>query len=91
MAARDPYSEELKEKWDKLFKRRVKRDRAVILRDGELQALEGTAGDVLPKEGKIFCTWNTTVSVEVLIEKIGVLSPAKQHELDVALSLAGRD
>src|SRR5207248_5419041 len=32
--ARDPYSDELKEKWDKLFKRRVKRDRAVILRDG---------------------------------------------------------
>jgi hypothetical protein len=29
--------------------------------------------------------------VEFLIEKIGVLSPAKQHELDVALSLAGRE
>ena len=45
----------------------------------------------LPKDGKIFCTWETTVSVEFLIEKIGVLSPAKRHELDIALSLAGRE
>src|SRR5262245_33617397 len=51
--ARDPYTEELKEKWDKLFKKKVKRDRAVILREGELQALEGTAGEHLAKEGKI--------------------------------------
>jgi NPCBM/NEW2 domain len=51
--ARDPHSPELKEKWDKLFKRKARRDRAVIFRDGELQALEGTAGEVLPKEGKI--------------------------------------
>jgi mRNA interferase MazF len=39
----------------------------------------------------IFCTWRTIVSVEFLIDKIGVLSAAKQHELDVALSLAGRE
>jgi mRNA interferase MazF len=45
----------------------------------------------LPMEGKIFCTWETTVGVECLIEKIGVLSPAKQHELGIALSLAGRE
>jgi len=51
--ARDPHSAELKEGWDKIFKRKVRRDRVVIFRNGELQALEGTAGDVLPKEGKI--------------------------------------
>jgi mRNA interferase MazF len=51
----------------------------------------GVVRVALPKDGKIFCTWEMTVSVEFLIEKIGVLSPAKQHELDIALSLAGRE
>jgi mRNA interferase MazF len=51
----------------------------------------GVVRVALPKDGKIFCTWETTVSVEFLIEKIGVLSPAKRHELDIALSLAGRE
>ena len=45
----------------------------------------------LPTAGKIFCTWGTTVSAASLIEKIGVLSAAKRHELDVALSLAGHE
>jgi mRNA interferase MazF len=51
----------------------------------------GVVRVALPKDGKIFCTWETTVSLEFLIEKIGVLSPAKRHELDIALSLAGRE
>ncbi|MEV6930421.1 hypothetical protein AB0M46_38880 [Dactylosporangium sp. NPDC051485] len=51
----------------------------------------GVVRVALPKDGKIFCTWEMTVSVEFLIEKIGVLSPAKQHELDIALSLTGAD
>ena len=54
-------------------------------------AESGVVRVALPKDGEIFCTWRTTVSVELLIEKIGVLSAAKQHELDVALSLAGRE
>lgn len=43
----------------------------------------------LPKDGKIFCTWGTTVSEGSLVARVGILSPAKQHELDVALALAG--
>ncbi|WP_433343788.1 hypothetical protein [Micromonospora sp. CA-111912] len=49
----------------------------------------GVVRVALPKDGKIFCTWSTTISEEYLIERIGTLSPAKQHELDVALELAG--
>ncbi|MGC4807002.1 hypothetical protein [Micromonospora sp. DT233] len=51
----------------------------------------GVVRVALPRDGRIFCTWGTTVSVEFLVERIGVLTPAKQHELDVALSLAGRE
>ncbi|MFF5233237.1 hypothetical protein [Dactylosporangium sp. NPDC000521] len=51
----------------------------------------GVVRVALPEDGRIFCTWETTASVEFLLEKIGVLSPAKQHELDIALSLAGRE
>jgi mRNA interferase MazF len=43
----------------------------------------------LPQDGKIFCTWGTTVSEESLVNRVGTLSPAKLHELDVALALAG--
>lgn len=49
----DPLSPQLRDKWDKVFKERVKRDRVVIYRDGELNTLPGTFGDLLPKEGKI--------------------------------------
>lgn len=50
----------------------------------------GVVRVVLPKAGKIYCTWGTTVGKEALLKRIGTLSPAKQHELDVALALAGR-
>ncbi|AEV85389.1 hypothetical protein ACWT_4369 [Actinoplanes sp. SE50] len=43
----------------------------------------------LPREGKVFCTWEATVSVDSLVERIGTLSPAKLRELDTALALAG--
>jgi hypothetical protein len=49
----DPQNGQLREQWDKVFKDRVKRDRVVLLRDGELNTLSGTFGEVLPKEGKI--------------------------------------
>ena len=49
----------------------------------------GVVRVALPKDGKIFCTWGTTVSEESLCTRVGTLSPAKQHELDVALALAG--
>jgi mRNA interferase MazF len=54
-------------------------------------AQSGVVRLALPKAGKIFCTWGTTVSAESLLERIGTLGPAKLHELDVALALAGRE
>ena len=54
-------------------------------------AESGVVRVALPKAGKIFCTWGTTVGEESLLKRIGTLSPAKQHELDVALALAGRE
>jgi mRNA interferase MazF len=54
-------------------------------------AQSGVVRVALPKDGKIFCTWATTVSEESLLDRIGILSPPKQHELDVALALAGRE
>ncbi|GIF17076.1 hypothetical protein [Actinoplanes teichomyceticus] len=59
-------------------------------------AREGLAEDgvvrvALPRDGKIFCTWTTSVGAEYLIERIGVLSPAKQRELDVAMQLSGAE
>jgi mRNA interferase MazF len=49
----------------------------------------GVVRVALPKDGKIFCTWATAVSGESLIKRVGTLSPAKQHELDVALAVVG--
>ncbi len=43
----------------------------------------------LPQAGTVFCTWMVTLAAEHLIERIGVLSPAKLRELDVAMKLAG--
>src|SRR3954464_11569843 len=40
-------------------------------------AESGVVRVALPKEGKIFCTWSTTVGEESLIKRIGTLSPAK--------------
>jgi mRNA interferase MazF len=54
-------------------------------------AESGVVRVALPKAGKIFCTWDTTVGEESLLKRIGTLSPAKQHELDVALALADRE
>ncbi|MEV0811436.1 hypothetical protein [Micromonospora sp. NPDC050200] len=54
-------------------------------------AESGVVRVALPKAGKIFCTWGTTVGEESLLKRIGTLSSAKQHELDVALALAGRE
>jgi mRNA interferase MazF len=56
-------------------------------------AQEGLAEDGvvrvgLPIDGKIFCTWMLSLGGEYLIERIGVLSPAKQRELDVAMELS---
>jgi len=52
-------------------------------------AEEGVVRVALPLEGKIFCTWGLTVKEKFLIERIGICSPEKLHELDVAMELAG--
>jgi mRNA interferase MazF len=49
----------------------------------------GVVRVALPQDGTIFCTWQASVDPDNLIERIGVLSPQKLHELDVALQLAG--
>jgi mRNA interferase MazF len=54
-------------------------------------AEEGVVRVALPMDGKIFCTWMLSLSGEYLIERIGVLSPAKQRELDVAMALSAAE
>jgi len=45
----------------------------------------------LPREGTVFCTWLVTLTPEYLIERVGMLSPAKVREVDNALRLARLD
>lgn len=52
-------------------------------------AEEGVVRIALPQDGTMFCTWAMSLSEEFLMERIGVCSPEKLHELDVAMELAG--
>ena len=52
-------------------------------------AQTGVVRVALPVNTKIFCTWILSLSDDYLIERIGVLSPLKQHELDIAMALSG--
>jgi mRNA interferase MazF len=61
----------------------------VLLGAPEGLAAAGVVRVALPQDGKIFCSWGTTLEEEHLIERIGVLSPAKLRQLDIALELAG--
>ncbi len=54
-------------------------------------AEDGVVRVVLPRDGKIFCTWMLSLGEEDLIERIGVLPPTKRLELDVALQLSGAE
>jgi mRNA interferase MazF len=54
-------------------------------------AEDGVVRVALPMDGKIFCTWMLSLGGEYLIERIGVVSPAKQRELDVAMELSGAE
>ena len=51
-------------------------------------AEEGVVRVALPQNGTIFCTWAMSLSEEFLIERIGVCSPEKLHELNAAIELA---
>ncbi|SDT00259.1 hypothetical protein [Actinoplanes derwentensis] len=61
----------------------------VFLGVAEGLAAPGVVRVALPRADMVFCTWQTTVGREHLVERIGVLGPAKIRELDVALELAG--
>lgn len=43
----------VKKKFDEVVARKIRRDRVLILRDGELNPLEGTLGEIDPKAGTI--------------------------------------
>ena len=51
-------------------------------------AEEGVVRVALPQNGTIFCTWAMSLSEEFLIERIGVCSPEKLHELNATIELA---
>jgi mRNA interferase MazF len=55
--------------------------------DGLLDA--GVVRVALPRDGRVFCTWQLTLTQEVLIRRVGELSPATIGQLDNALQLAG--
>jgi mRNA interferase MazF len=52
-------------------------------------AEDGVVRLALPQDGTIFCTWEASLTGDALIERIGVCSPEKLRELDVAMELAG--
>ncbi|MGK5682542.1 hypothetical protein [Actinoplanes sp. URMC 104] len=61
----------------------------VFLGAEEGLAATGVVRVALPRDGRIFCTWGATLDEACLVRRLGALSAAKQHELDVALTLAG--
>jgi mRNA interferase MazF len=48
----------------------------------------GVVRVAFPRAGKIFCTWETALAADDLIERIGVLSPETQRQLEVVMRLA---
>jgi mRNA interferase MazF len=50
--------------------------------------VEGVVRVALPRNGHIFCTWETAVTADDLLSQAGTLSAEKQRELDTALRLA---
>lgn len=68
---RDAQNSNLKDKFDALAGKRIKRDRIVIVRDGELNALEGSLGDVDAKGTTIkFKSESTGTVVDVPFERL---------------------
>ncbi|AKH86183.1 growth inhibitor PemK [Streptomyces sp. CNQ-509] len=51
---------------------------------------EGVLRFAFPRPGLTPCTWLTTVARDDLIERVGVLSPAKLSEIEEALHAAGQ-
>lgn len=67
----DAGNKELKKKWDELATPKLKRDRLIILREGELNLLEGVLGEA-DAEGKTiqFKRDGSDSAVAVLLEKV---------------------
>ncbi|MEO3844313.1 type II toxin-antitoxin system PemK/MazF family toxin [Streptomyces sp. B22F1] len=51
---------------------------------------DGVLRFAFPRPGLTPCTWLTTVARDDLIERLGVLSPAKLSEIEEALHAAGQ-
>jgi mRNA interferase MazF len=49
---------------------------------------DGVVRVAFPREGQIFCTWETALTAEDLIERAGMLSAEKRRELEIVLRLA---
>jgi mRNA interferase MazF len=49
---------------------------------------DGVVRVAFPREGHIFCTWETALTADDLIERAGVLSAEKRRELEIVLRLA---
>ncbi|GLZ01856.1 hypothetical protein [Actinoplanes sp. NBRC 103695] len=49
----------------------------------------GVVRVALPREDRIFCTWQLTVAPEDLIERAGILPAGTMRQLEFALRLAG--
>jgi mRNA interferase MazF len=48
----------------------------------------GVVRVAFPRAGQIFCTWETALAADDLIERIGALPPETQRQLDVVMRLA---
>lgn len=61
----------------------------VPLGPAEGLARAGVVRVALPQQGRIFCTWQVTVTRDALVEQVGTLSAAKMGQLEIAVRLAG--
>jgi mRNA interferase MazF len=53
------------------------------------EARTGVVRVALPREDRIFCTWQLTVAPDDLVERAGVLPAETMRQLELALQLAG--
>ncbi|WP_436533624.1 hypothetical protein [Actinoplanes sp. HUAS TT8] len=49
----------------------------------------GVVRVALPRDGRIFCTWQLTVQRSALVRRAGVLSPERMRQLGSVVELAG--
>ncbi|MCS7045293.1 MAG: NPCBM/NEW2 domain-containing protein [Gemmataceae bacterium] len=67
----DAGNKSLKKKWSEVASGKIKRDRLVVLRDGELNTIEGVIGDADPDGTKIsFKSDAAGTTIDVLLDKV---------------------